>query len=114
MLINYKISGLNIFIKVTIVIGCEFLKHLSLNGISNIYEKNVVKIANDNIEFSNLNRQILFRKRNISSSKSKFPVKEKKLILILIALISNQEFSKKMCIFLMKNFGKSKNVQLML
>lgn len=57
-------------------IGCEFLKYLSLNGISNIYDKNVVKTDNDNIEFSNLNRQILFRKRNISRSKSKFPVKE--------------------------------------
>ena len=47
---------------------------------------------NDNIEISNLNRQFLFRKDDVSKSKSKYAyIETKKLINLLIIWLSNQE-----------------------
>jgi ubiquitin-activating enzyme E1 len=41
-------------------------------GISINKEKKVIVTENDNIEISNLNRQFLFRKDDVSKSKSKY------------------------------------------
>ena len=51
-------------------LGCEFLKNFALMGISTNNGKTVVT-DNDNIEVSNLNRQFLFRRDNVGTSKSK-------------------------------------------
>jgi ubiquitin-activating enzyme E1 len=55
-------------------------------------EKKVIVTENDNIEISNLNRQFLFRKDDVSKSKSKYAyIETKKLINLLIIWLSNQE-----------------------
>lgn len=49
-------------------LGCEFLKQFSLMGMGT---KGLLTVADDdNIEISNLNRQFLFRKDNVGSSKA--------------------------------------------
>ena len=52
-------------------LGCEFLKNFALMGISTKRGKKLIVTDNDNIEISNLNRQFLFRKKDIGQSKSK-------------------------------------------
>ena len=65
-------------------------------GISINKEKKVIVTENDNIEISNLNRQFLFRKDDVSKSKSKYAyIETKKLINLLIIWLSNQEQVKK-------------------
>ncbi len=113
--IQQKLSDLNIFMIGAGALGCEFLKNFSLMGIAINNKKEVIVTDNDNIEFSNLNRQFLFRKRDIGKSKSKCAYDEaKKIILILIVQTDNQELDLKMNIFSMKNFGINKHMLLML
>ena len=69
--IQEKLSNLNIFMIGAGALGCEFLKNFSLMGISANDNKATVVTDNDNIEISNLNRQFLFRKKDIGLSKSK-------------------------------------------
>lgn len=67
--IQQKLHNLNVFMIGAGALGCEFLKEFALMGIS-IKGKTIVT-DNDNIEISNLNRQFLFRRENVGSSKSK-------------------------------------------
>ena len=76
--IQQKLSDLNIFMIGAGALGCEFLKNFSLMGIAINDKKEVIVTDNDNIEFSNLNRQFLFRKRDIGKSKSKCACDEAK------------------------------------
>ncbi len=68
--IQERLSKLNIFMIGAGALGCEFLKEFALMGISTNNGKTIVT-DNDNIEVSNLNRQFLFRRENVGSSKSK-------------------------------------------
>ena len=52
-------------------VGCEYLKIFSLMGAGTGPNSNIVVTDNDNIEISNLNRQFLFRRKDIGKSKSK-------------------------------------------
>ena len=52
-------------------LGCEFIKAFSLMGVGCSPNGSVQCTDNDNIEVSNLNRQFLFRKNHVGSSKSK-------------------------------------------
>jgi ubiquitin-activating enzyme E1 len=51
-------------------LGCEYIKAFALMGVGCSEEGRVAVTDNDNIEVSNLNRQFLFRKNNVGSSKS--------------------------------------------
>lgn len=66
-----KLFNSNIFMIGAGALGCEFIKEFALMGIST--GKNAVTTVtdNDNIEISNLNRQFLFRREDVSQSKSK-------------------------------------------
>ena len=52
-------------------LGCEYISAFALFGLGCSAEGKVSVTDNDNIEVSNLNRQFLFRKHNVGSSKSK-------------------------------------------
>jgi ubiquitin-activating enzyme E1 len=52
-------------------LGCEYIKSFALMGIGCSAGGKVYCTDNDNIEISNLNRQFLFRKNHVGSSKSK-------------------------------------------
>lgn len=51
-------------------LGCEFIKQFALMGIGCSADGLISCTDNDNIEVSNLNRQFLFRKGDVGSSKS--------------------------------------------
>jgi ubiquitin-activating enzyme E1 len=51
-------------------LGCEFIKQFALTGMCCGTKGQLTCTDDDNIEISNLNRQFLFRKENVGSSKS--------------------------------------------
>jgi ubiquitin-activating enzyme E1 len=51
-------------------LGCEFIKQFALTGFCCGVKGKLTCTDDDNIEISNLNRQFLFRKENVGSSKS--------------------------------------------
>lgn len=56
-------------------IGCELLKNLAMMGVA-CGEKGLIKITDmDQIEISNLNRQFLFRRKDVGSKKSECAAK---------------------------------------
>ena len=61
-----ELQNLNIFLAGAGALGCELLKNLSLLGISN----SVLVIDDDNIEISNLNRQVLFHEEHKGLNKA--------------------------------------------
>ena len=78
--IQTKLNNLNIFIIGAGALGCEYLKNLSLMGVSTDNDASTIITDNDLIEISNLNRQFLFHKKDIRKPKSKIAVEQAKLI----------------------------------
>jgi len=66
-----KLFNSNIFMIGAGALGCEFIKEFALMGISTGKDAVTVVTDNDNIEISNLNRQFLFRREDVSQPKSK-------------------------------------------
>ena len=78
--IQKKLNDLNVFIIGAGALGCELLKIFALMGIS-INNKSVTIITdNDLIETSNLNRQFLFRNKDIGKPKSKIASEQAKIM----------------------------------
>ena len=73
-----KLNNMNLFMIGAGALGCEFIKIFSLMGISKNKNKNITITDNDNIELSNLNRQFLFRNKDIQKSKSEIACKVSK------------------------------------
>ena len=73
-----KLNNMNLFMIGAGALGCEFIKIFSLMGISKNKNKNITVTDNDNIELSNLNRQFLFRNKDIQKSKSEIACKVSK------------------------------------
>ena len=69
--IHEKLVNSNFFLIGSGAVGCEYLKILSLMGVGSGKNSKIIVTDNDNIEISNLNRQFLFRKKDIGQSKSK-------------------------------------------
>ena len=65
-----KLHNCNMFLIGAGAVGCEYLKILSLMGVSTKEKCKVTVTDNDCIENSNLNRQFLFRKEHVGKSKS--------------------------------------------
>ena len=66
-----KLFNSNIFMIGAGALGCEFIKEFALMGISTGKNALTTVTDNDNIEISNLNRQFLFRREDVSQPKSK-------------------------------------------
>ena len=73
--IQKKIQESNIFMIGAGATGCEFLKNFAMMGFCTNPDKKFVVTDNDNIEVSNLNRQFLFRKKDVGKPKSEIAVK---------------------------------------
>lgn len=65
-----RIANLKVFLVGSGAIGCEMLKNWALLGLGSGSEGRVVVTDNDSIEKSNLNRQFLFRPKDVGRNKS--------------------------------------------
>ena len=65
-----KLGNINTFMVGAGALGCEYIKAFALMGVGCGPQGKIHCTDNDNIEISNLNRQFLFRKNNVGSSKS--------------------------------------------
>ncbi|GMM36292.1 E1 ubiquitin-activating protein [Saccharomycopsis crataegensis] len=70
-----KIANLKVFLVGAGAIGCEMLKNWALQGLGSGPEGKIIVTDNDSIEKSNLNRQFLFRPKDVGSEKSKAAAK---------------------------------------
>lgn len=68
--IQEKLESLKIFMVGAGALGCEYLKLFALMGLG-CGSGQVVVTDDDSIELSNLNRQFLFKRQHVGSSKSK-------------------------------------------
>jgi len=68
--VQEKLKRVKTFMVGAGALGCEYIKAFALMGVGCSEEGRVAVTDNDNIEVSNLNRQFLFRKNNVGSSKS--------------------------------------------
>ena len=68
--IQDKIHKTNIFMIGAGATGCEFLKNFGMMGFCTDKDAKYTVTDNDNIEISNLNRQFLFRKKDVGKSKA--------------------------------------------
>jgi ubiquitin-activating enzyme E1 len=68
--VQQKLENQKTFLVGAGALGCEFLKNFALMGISCGADGDLFVTDMDNIEKSNLNRQFLFRDRNIGQMKS--------------------------------------------
>ena len=73
--IQKKIQESNMFMVGAGATGCEFLKNFAMMGFCTNPDKKFVVTDNDNIEISNLNRQFLFRKKDVGKPKSEIAIK---------------------------------------
>ena len=76
--IQKKIQGSNMFMVGAGATGCEFLKNFAMMGFCTSPDRKFVVTDNDNIEISNLNRQFLFKKKDVGKPKSEIAVKSVK------------------------------------
>ena len=91
-----KLQNLTIFLAGAGALGCELLKNLALFGIK--FPGSVHVIDDDNIEISNLNRQILFHEEDKGKSKA------------YIACISAKEINNDLnCNFISKRISPENN-----
>lgn len=65
-----KVQSLKIFLVGSGAIGCEMLKNWALMGLGSGPEGKIFVTDNDSIEKSNLNRQFLFRPKDVGNQKS--------------------------------------------
>ncbi|KAK6459665.1 uncharacterized protein RJT20DRAFT_125008 [Scheffersomyces xylosifermentans] len=65
-----KIANLKVFLVGSGAIGCEMLKNWAMMGLGSGPEGKIVITDNDSIEKSNLNRQFLFRPKDVGKNKS--------------------------------------------
>ena len=72
--IQKKIQESNMFMIGAGATGCEFLKNFAMMGFCTNPDKKFVVTDNDNIEISNLNRQFLFRKKDVGKPKSEIAI----------------------------------------
>jgi len=68
--IHQKLIDLNVFLVGAGALGCEYVKMLALLGIGTSSKGKVHVTDMDRIEISNLNRQFLFRKKDVGNPKS--------------------------------------------
>ena len=73
--IQQKIQNSNMFMVGAGATGCEFIKNFAMMGFCTSDNKKFLVTDNDNIEVSNLNRQFLFRKKDVGKPKSTIAVK---------------------------------------
>lgn len=74
-----KLSTKNVLMVGCGALGCEYLKIFSLMGMCSAQNSKFTVTDDDSIEVSNLNRQFLFRKEHVGSSKSQIGAKVAKL-----------------------------------
>jgi ubiquitin-activating enzyme E1 len=65
-----QLRKLNLFLVGSGAIGCEMLKNWAMMGISTLPGSKIVVTDPDKIERSNLNRQFLFRSKDVGTNKS--------------------------------------------
>ncbi|KAI0462387.1 E1 ubiquitin-activating protein [Komagataella kurtzmanii] len=65
-----KIANLKVFLVGAGAIGCEMLKNWAMMGLGSGPNGKIVLTDNDSIEKSNLNRQFLFRPKDVGQNKS--------------------------------------------
>jgi len=68
--VHQKLTDLNVFLVGAGALGCEYVKMLALLGIGTSQKGKVHVTDMDRIEISNLNRQFLFRKKDVGNPKS--------------------------------------------
>jgi len=68
--IHQKLTDLNVFLVGAGALGCEYVKMLALLGVGTSAKGKVHVTDMDRIEVSNLNRQFLFRKKDVGNPKS--------------------------------------------
>lgn len=69
------IQNLNVFLVGSGAIGCEMLKNWAMMGLGSGPKGKISVTDNDSIEKSNLNRQFLFRPKDVGSNKSEVAAK---------------------------------------
>lgn len=69
------VANLKVFLVGAGAIGCEMLKNWALEGLGSGPEGGIIVTDNDSIEKSNLNRQFLFRPKDVGCEKSKAAAK---------------------------------------
>jgi len=67
---HQKLTDLNVFLVGAGALGCEYVKMLALLGVGTSSKGKVHVTDMDRIEVSNLNRQFLFRKKDVGNPKS--------------------------------------------
>ena len=68
--LSNRLAQLKVFLVGSGAIGCEMLKNLAMMGVGSANEGSIVVTDMDLIERSNLNRQFLFRSKDIQQPKS--------------------------------------------